>query len=596
MARIVGIDLGTTNSVIAVMEGAEPTVIPLAEGGRLCPSVVGFTKTGERLVGQLAKRQAITNPDRTVSSIKRRMGQDYKVAIDDQQLTPQEISAIILRKLKQDAEAYLGEPVSQAVITVPAYFSDAQRQATKDAGAIAGLEVLRIINEPTAAALAYGIDKETLHTVLVWDLGGGTFDVSILELDDGVFEVKATSGDTRLGGDDWDHAIANWLAERFQEEHGIDLRRDRMAMQRLTDAAEKAKVELSNVVTTNINLPFLSSGPDGPLHMDINLTRAQFEAMTADLIDRLNVPTRQALSDARMEPSEIDRVLLVGGSTRMPAVQDLAHRVFGKEPFRGVNPDEVVAAGAAIQGGVLAGTVQDVVLLDVTPLSLGIETLGGVMTRLIERNTTIPTSKSETFSTAADGQNTVEIKVYQGEREIASYNKFLANFQLSGIRPAPRGVPKIVVTFDIDVNGIVHVSARDQATGNEQRVTISSATGLAPEEIDRMVREADEHAAEDSNRRERQELQNRAESTLAAAERALREAPNTDGNLRADVQEGIEALRPLLDSEDDKAVRDAIDKLGAATYRLGAETHQQNASAEETVRSAAEEAGRTTDD
>jgi len=571
MAKIVGIDLGTTNSVVAVMEGSEPTIIPLAEGSRLCPSVVGFNKSGERLVGQLAKRQAISNPDRTIASIKRQMGKDYKVAIDGKQYTPQEISAMILQKLKNDAEAYLGERVTQAVITVPAYFSDAQRQATKDAGTIAGLEVLRIINEPTAAALAYGIDKENLHTVLVWDLGGGTFDVSILELDDGVFEVKATSGDTMLGGDDWDQRVMEWLVEAFRKEHGIDLRRDRMAMQRLKEAAEKAKIELSSVVQTNINLPFLSSTPDGPVHLDINLTRAQLEAMTDDLLEKMVRPTRQALADAKMEPGDIDRILLVGGSTRMPAVQALVQKMFGREPHKGVNPDEVVAAGAAIQAAVLGGEVKDIILLDVTPLSLGIETLGGVFTRLIERNTTIPTSKSEMFTTAADGQTAVEIKVYQGEREIAAYNKFLANFQLVGIRPAPRGTPKIEVTFDIDVNGIVHVSAKDTATGNQQRVTITASTGLSQEEIERMVRDAESHAEEDRRRREEQEVRNRAETTLANAERAVREAGDgVDAGKKAAVSDAIAALREALSGGDQTAIRAATDTLASAAYALGA--------------------------
>lgn len=518
MPKIVGIDLGTTNSVVAVMEGSEPTVIPLAEGSRLCPSVVGFTRDGERLVGPLAKRQAIANPDRTITSIKRQMGTDYHVEIDSRRLTPQEISAIVLQKLKTDAEAYLGQPVSQAVITVPAYFSDAQRQATADAGAIAGLEVLRIINEPTAAALAYGMDREELHTILVWDLGGGTFDVSILELDDGLFEVKATNGDTRLGGDDWDGRIVDWMAEQFRSEHRFDLRRDKTAHQRLKEAAEKAKIELSNGVQTSISLPFISASNDGPLHLDLALTRARLEAMTADLLERMVRPTRQAIADARISIDQIDRVLLVGGSTRMPAVQALAERVFGKEPYRGVNPDEVVACGAAIQAGVLAGDVTDVILLDVTPLSLGIETLGGVMTRLIERNTTIPTSRTEMFTTAADGQTIVDVKVYQGEREIAAYNKFLANFQLAGIPRARRGAAKIAVTFDIDVNGIVHVSARDTATGREQRVSITSSTGLSREEIDRMVREAEAHATEDQARREAEERRRQAQAVVDSAE------------------------------------------------------------------------------
>jgi molecular chaperone DnaK len=486
MPKIVGIDLGTTNSVVSVMEGQEPTVIPLAEGSRLCPSVVGFTKNGERLVGQLAKRQAITNPDRTISSIKRKMGTDHKVEIDNRQYTPQEISALILQKVKADAEAYLGEKVEKAVITVPAYFSDAQRQATKDAGAIAGLEVVRIINEPTAAALAYGIDRHDVQKVLVWDLGGGTFDVSILELDAGFFEVRATNGDTRLGGDDWDSRIMEWMAEQFKVLEGINLHRDRMAMQRLKDAAEKAKIELSSLIKTNVNLPFLSSGPDGPLHFDIDITRAQMEKLCSDLLDRLVAPTKQALADARMKAGDLDLILLVGGSTRMPAVQELVRQMFGKEPYTDLNPDEAIARGAAIQGGVLNDEVTGVVLLDVTPLSLGIETLGGVVSRIIERNTTIPTQGKEVFTTASDGQTTVEIKVYQGEHELAVYNKLLARFQLTGITRSPRGVPQVEVHFDVDVNGIVHVTAEELQSGRRKQIQVNTATGLSEEEIQRL--------------------------------------------------------------------------------------------------------------
>ena len=580
MSKIVGIDLGTTNSVIAVMEGGEPVVIPLAEGSRLCPSVVGFSKTGERLVGQLAKRQSITNPDRTIASIKRHMGEaGYRVTIDGQNYTPQEISAMVLQKLKADAEAYLGEPVTQAVITVPAYFNDGQRQATKDAGQIAGLEVLRIINEPTAAALAYGMDKEGSHTILVWDLGGGTFDVSILELGEGVFEVKATNGDTHLGGDDWDDRLIDWMAGEFVRETGLDLRKDKVAVQRLKDAAEKAKIELSTLVTTNINLPFISTTADGPVHLDLNLTRAQFEALTDDLREKMLGPTRQALEDAKMTPGEIDRVLLVGGSTRMPAVQDMVRQMFSKEPFKGTNPDEVVALGAAVQAGVLGGEVRDIVLLDVTPLSLGIETLGGVMTRLIGRNRTIPTSESQVFTTAADGQGAVDIHVLQGERELAGGNKSLGRFQLTGIPAAPRGVPKVEVTFEIDANGIVNVSARDQATGREQRITITASSGLDKSEIDRMVRDAELHADEDKRLREGQDIRNQADSRLYSGEKTLADAEGrVDAAYIATARSAATALREALAGTDTEAIRTKTEAFTQALYAVSSALYQ-NASA-----------------
>lgn len=576
MPKVIGIDLGTTNSCVAVMEGGEAVVIPNAEGGRTTPSVVGFSKTGERLVGQAAKRQAISNPERTVVSIKRHMGSDYRVKIDDKEYTPQEISAMILQKLKADAEAYLGEKITQAVITVPAYFTDSQRQATKDAGRIAGLEVLRIINEPTAAALAYGLDKGEDQTILVYDLGGGTFDVSILELGEGVFEVKATSGNNHLGGDDFDQRIIDWMVAEFKKEHGIDLSKDRVAMQRLKDAAEKAKIELSGVTTTNINLPFISASDQGPLHLDLNLTRAKFEEMTADLVEKTVGPMRQALQDAGLTADKIDKVILVGGATRMPAVQEAVRRITGKEPHKGINPDECVAMGAAIQAAVLAGEVKDVLLLDVTPLSLGIETLGGVFTRIIDRNTTIPTSKSQIFSTAADNQTTVEIHVLQGERPMAADNKTLGRFQLTGIPPAPRGVPQIEVKFDIDANGIVHVSAKDLATGKEQAITITSSSGLSEQEIQRMIKDAEAYAEEDKKRKEEAETRNQADAMVYQTSKTLKDL---EGKIdKEDVEKITKArdeLQKALEGKDINLIRQKSEALSQALYTVTTKVYQK---------------------
>lgn len=576
MSKIIGIDLGTTNSVVAYLEGGEPVIIPNTEGGRLTPSVVGFSKTGELLVGAIAKRQAISNPDRTVTSIKRQMGTSHKVRIDKKEYTPQEISSMILRKLKQDAEAYLGTTIEKAIITVPAYFTDSQRQATKDAGAIAGLEVLRIINEPTAAALAYGLDKGQDHTILVFDLGGGTFDVSILELGDGLFQVKATSGNNRLGGDDFDQRVQEFLIKEFKRDSGIDLSKDKMAMQRLREASEKAKVELSTLQQTNINLPFITMDAEGPKHLDITMTRAKFDELTSDLVELTMGPTRRALQDSGLEPAQIDKVILVGGSTRIPAVQEAVRRIIGKEPHKGVNPDEVVALGAAIQGGVLSGDVKNVVLLDVTPLSLGIETLGGVMTRLIERNTTIPTSKSQIFSTAADSQTTVEIHVLQGERSMAQDNVTLGRFNLDGIPPAPRGIPKIEVAFDIDVNGIVNVKAKDMATSKEQRITITSSTGLSDQEIERMVKDAEKFAAEDAKRKELVEAKNSAEQATYAAEKLLKDLGDKAPADKAEaVKEAVNEARAAIATNDLAKIVAASEKLSTLMNELSTILYSQ---------------------
>lgn len=597
MAKVIGIDLGTTNSCLAVMEGGEAVVIPNPEGARTTPSVVGFSKNGERLIGQLAKRQAVSNADGTISSIKRHMGTSHRVKIGDKEYSPQEISALILQKLKEDAEKYLGEKVTQAVITVPAYFSDAQRQATKDAGTIAGLEVLRIINEPTAAALAYGIDKTNDHTILVFDLGGGTFDVSILEMGDGVFEVKATSGNNLLGGDDFDERVMNWLVDEFRRTEAIDLSKDRMAMQRLKEAAEKAKIELSGVMSTNINLPFITADGSGPKHLDLTLTRAKFDELTNDLVEKTMTPTRKALEDAGLTANDINRVILVGGSTRIPAVQEAIKKFLGKEPHRGVNPDECVALGAAIQAGVLAGEVKDVLLLDVTPLSLGIETLGGVFTKIIERNTTIPTSRKQTFSTAADNQPSVDIHVLQGEREMASYNKTLGRFELSGIPPAPRGVPKIEVEFDIDANGIVNVKAKDLGTGKEQKITITSSGGLSSEEVDKMVKEAEANAAEDKKRKEEVEVRNQADSLIYQAEKTIKDVEGKgQEELVGKVEAAVKVLKDSVANGDLEKIKADTEALTKPLYELSATLYKDQAPEGAAGEAGADNAGAANDD
>ena len=583
MSKIIGIDLGTTNSCVAVMEGGEPVVIANAEGNRTTPSVVAFSKTGERMVGQVAKRQAITNPERTISSIKREMGSDHKVDIDGKKYTPQEISAMILQKLKSDAEAYLGEKVTEAVITVPAYFNDAQRQATKDAGVIAGLDVKRIINEPTAAALAYGVDKEQSQKIMVYDLGGGTFDVSIIEMGDGVQEVLATAGNNRLGGDDFDQRIIDYLADEFKKDNGVDLRSDKMALQRLKEAAEKAKIELSGVASTQINLPFITADATGPKHLDLTLTRAKFNDMTADLVEKTMGPTRQAISDAKLKPSDLDKVLLVGGSTRIPAVQDAVKSFIGKEPFKGINPDECVAVGAAIQGGVLGGDVKGLLLLDVTPLSLGIETEGGINTRIIERNTTIPTKKSQVFSTAADGQTSVEVHVLQGERDFARDNKTLGNFRLDGIPPAPRGVPQIEVTFDIDANGIVHVSAKDRGTGKQQEITITASTNMSKDDIERAVKDAEQFADADKKARETVENKNSCDSVAYQAEKLVKELGDKLAEAdKNEINDRIGALRTAIDGGNEEDMKSKREELEKKLYEVNTKLYEQQAPRQDT--------------
>ncbi|MDR1069201.1 MAG: molecular chaperone DnaK [Gracilibacteraceae bacterium] len=577
MGKVIGIDLGTTNSCVSVLEGGEPVVIANAEGARTTPSVVGFSKTGERLVGQVAKRQAVSNSENTVSSIKRHMGTERKVTLNGKAYTPQEISAMILQKLKTDAESYLGAAVTQAVITVPAYFTDAQRQATKDAGTIAGLEVLRIINEPTAAALAYGLDKENDQTVLVYDLGGGTFDVSVLELSKGMVEVKATNGNNLLGGDDFDQRLIDHIVAEFKKTNGVDLAKDRMALQRLKEAAEKAKIELSGVTQTSVDLPFITMSADGPLHLQLNITRAKFDELTADLVEKTMEPTRKAMADSKLSFNEIDQVILVGGSTRIPAVQEAIRKISGKEPHKGVNPDEVVALGAAVQGGVLGGEMKDIILVDVTPLSLGIETLGGVFTRIIDRNTTIPATKSQPFSTAADGQTSVDIHVLQGEREMAAYNKTLGRFQLSGIPPAPRGVPQIEVTFDIDANGIVHVAAKDTATGNEQKVTITSSAGLNKDEIEKMRKDAEAHAEEDRKQRELIDAKNQADSMAYQAEKTLKDFEGKGDPMEAEaIKHAIEDLKNAAVGSDAEEIKAKSEALSKVLYPYVEKMYQQN--------------------